>query len=431
MKILLSAYECEPNRGREQGRGWNCALELAKLGHDVWVLTPSKNKDYIAPVLDSLSLSNLIFVYLDDSALIRRYLTNKTGTILRYFLWQWNACKTAKNLDREHDFDIVHHVTMGSLTGGSWLWQLNKPFVFGPAGGGQVAPSAFKKYFYGAWWTEAWRSLIVNHLIPLNPIIRSTFSRTKLVLAANRDTITLAQRIGARRAELFFDAGLPEDYFPDEPPTRAPSDSLRLFWVARMYPRKALRLALEAVAKVDPSIPVKLTIAGGGTQEHYLPAWIEELGLDDRIKRVGFLSWDAVKEEYLKQDVLLFTSLRDTGGAQLLEAMALGLPIISLDHHGAGDHIPDKAGIKVPVINPDETLNQLTQAIEYLYQNSEERIAMGRVGFEYAKTQTWPRKVQKISQFYDELVSHHESTEASDCSDSNSSDQALLLQQQR
>ena len=198
MKILLSAYECEPNRGREQGRGWNCALELAKLGHHVWVLTPSKNRDYIDPVLASLPFQNLTFIYLDDSDIIRRYLTNKTGTILRYFLWQWHAREIAKDLDREHDFDIVHHVTMGSLTGGSWLWQLNKPFVFGPAGGGQVAPSAFKKYFYGAWWTEAWRSLIVNRLIPLNPIIRGTFSRTKLVLAANRDTITLAHKIGAQ-----------------------------------------------------------------------------------------------------------------------------------------------------------------------------------------------------------------------------------------
>ena len=204
-----------------------------------------------------------------------------------------------------------------------------------------------------------------------------------------------------------------------------------MFWVARMFPRKALRIALEAVAGVDSSIPIKLTIAGGGTQEHDLPVWLQELGLENRVECVGFLSWDAVKEEYLKQDVLLFTSLRDTGGAQLLEAMALGLPIIALNHHGAGDHIPAKAGIKVPVIDPDETVAQLTEAIEYLYQNSDERLVMGRVGFEYAKTQTWPKKVQKISQFYDELVAHHQSTKTSGGSDSKSSDQSLLLQQQR
>jgi glycosyltransferase involved in cell wall biosynthesis len=417
MKILLSAYECEPNRGREQGRGWNCALELAKLGHEVWVLTPSKNKEVVAPELERQALANLKFVYIDDSDLIRRYLTNKTGTILRYFLWQWKAYDIAKALDKVHDFAVVHHVTMGSLTGGSLLWKLGKPFVFGPAGGGQIAPAQFKSYFYDAWWTEACRSFIVNRLIPLNPLTRSTFRHTKLVLAANRDTIALAHRIGAPRADLFFDAGLPDDYFPDALPGRSPSAELRLFWVARMFPRKGLRLALEAVAGVEPSIPVKLTIAGGGTQEHDLPQWIDELGLGDRVTCLGFLDWDAVKAEYLKHDALLFTSLRDTGGAQLLEAMAQGLPIITLNHHGAGDHIPEGAGVKVAVTQPSDTRQALTHAIEYLYHYPNDRIEMGRCGFEYAKTQTWPKKVKKISDVYTELTAQdtvpHASTDTS------------------
>jgi hypothetical protein len=53
MRVLLSAYECEPNRGREQGRGWNCVLQLAKLGHEVWVLTPLRNQELIEPLFTS------------------------------------------------------------------------------------------------------------------------------------------------------------------------------------------------------------------------------------------------------------------------------------------------------------------------------------------------------------------------------------------
>ena len=49
MKILLSAYACQPNKGSEPGIGWNWATELVKLGHDVWVLTRSDNK----PVIDN------------------------------------------------------------------------------------------------------------------------------------------------------------------------------------------------------------------------------------------------------------------------------------------------------------------------------------------------------------------------------------------
>ena len=39
MRILVSAYACEPDAGSELGKGWNIALELARQGHDVTVLT--------------------------------------------------------------------------------------------------------------------------------------------------------------------------------------------------------------------------------------------------------------------------------------------------------------------------------------------------------------------------------------------------------
>ncbi|MGB7442806.1 MAG: glycosyltransferase [Coleofasciculaceae cyanobacterium] len=410
MRVLLSAYECEPNRGREQGRGWNCALQMARLGHEVWVLTPLRNQEMIEPVLTLESLPNLRFVYVKDSVLIRRYIKDKKGTILRYFLWQQQACKVALELDKEHNFDIVHHVTMGSLTGGSWLWRINKPFVFGPAGGGQVAPPAFKKYFLKGWKTEAIRSFIVKQLIPLNPFLVGTFSKTDLVLAANRDTVKLSQQLGTRRAELFFDAGLPEEYFPQQPPLReSTSPELRLLWVARMFPRKALLLALEGLGQVNRQVPFRLSIVGGGTQEASLPGWIKEFGLEGKVDFLGFLSWEEVKHQYLNNDVLLFTSLRDTGGAQLLEAMAQALPIITLNHHGAGDHVPEKAGIKLPVNQPQETVEALAKAVEYMHKNPEERLLMGKVGYEYAKTQTWTNKVQKISQLYEEVTQQKQS----------------------
>ena len=53
MKVLLSAYACEPNKGSEPGVGWNWAIEIARLGHKVWVLTRANNQ----PSIDSKYLS--------------------------------------------------------------------------------------------------------------------------------------------------------------------------------------------------------------------------------------------------------------------------------------------------------------------------------------------------------------------------------------
>ena len=51
MRLLLSAYACEPGRGSEPGVGWNWAIALAALGHDVWVLTRANNRDRIEQAL--------------------------------------------------------------------------------------------------------------------------------------------------------------------------------------------------------------------------------------------------------------------------------------------------------------------------------------------------------------------------------------------
>ena len=88
----------------------------------------------------------------------------------------------------------------------------------------------------------------------------------------------------------------------------------------------------------------------------------------------------------------------------LLEAMACGLPIITLNHQGAGDFVPDRAGIKVPVTEPTETVHALSQAIKYMYNHPELRLEMGSVSYEFAKTQTWTHKAFKMNEFYRELT---------------------------
>jgi len=66
MKVLMSAYACEPNKGSEPGIGWNWVLETARLGHEVWVLTRANNRANIETELAKLPpIKNLKFLYYD------------------------------------------------------------------------------------------------------------------------------------------------------------------------------------------------------------------------------------------------------------------------------------------------------------------------------------------------------------------------------
>ena len=46
MKLLISAYACEPGLGSEPGAGWNCVRQAARF-HEVWVLTRENNREPI------------------------------------------------------------------------------------------------------------------------------------------------------------------------------------------------------------------------------------------------------------------------------------------------------------------------------------------------------------------------------------------------
>ena len=146
-----------------------------------------------------------------------------------------------------------------------------------------------------------------------------------------------------------------------------------------------------------------MTIVGAGALSNYVPKWIQEFGLDNQVDYRGFLPWQEVKNAYLDSDIFFFTSLRDSCPAQLLEAMAHGLPVLTLDLHGVKKLVPDRAGIKVTVTNPQQTVNSLAQAIEYLYNNFEERLNMSKIGYDFAKTQSWSHKALKMSECYEKL----------------------------
>ena len=73
MKILICAYACIPDRGREEGRVWNFPWQLAQLGHEVWVMTPVDNLVKIEQVLASQPQPNLHVIPVAHPSWMSRY----------------------------------------------------------------------------------------------------------------------------------------------------------------------------------------------------------------------------------------------------------------------------------------------------------------------------------------------------------------------
>lgn len=399
--VLLSCYACAPGTGTEPGVGWATAWYLSQAGYRVTVMTRMGNRAAIEEerTRQDDGWPTLAFHYLDLPHPLRG-LREASGP--HYLLWQIRALFAARRLIRRQRFDIIHHVTYASLQGSSWLWMLGLPFIFGPAGGAQTAPPQAERYFGSAWTGERRRSLFTS-LLPYSPLHRLLARRSAVMLAANTQTAQVMRRLGARNVQLMLDSGLPDDMLSAGSPARGLSGPLRILWVGRLLKRKAIRLALDAVSRLD--VPFHLTVVGDGTDADALSGWLRERKLEERVTVTGRIPWQQVMTLYREHDVFLFTSLRDSFGTQLLEAASQGLPIVCLDHHGAGDFLPASAAIKVPLGAADALATDLASALGHFARLSPaDREAMGEAGLSFARAHRWVTKTAGYRRLYSELT---------------------------
>jgi glycosyltransferase involved in cell wall biosynthesis len=411
MRILLSAYACRPNAGSEPGVGWNWATHLAARGIDVHVLVAKRNREPIEAGLKDNPVANLHFTYV---AVPHEWAEKSEA--LHYVCWQIAALKAARELARKFEFQLAHHVTYASVHVPSPLWRLGIPVVFGPIGGGQTAPPSMLQYFGAEKSRERLRTSLTKAL-RLSPLHRQWLKRMSVILAANSDTFNLVRALGCKNVSLMCDTAIPSSYFAEgSRKLQEQGGSLRLLWVGQMRTRKALPLALDALKEVQRD--VTLTIAGDGMAPEAVHQMIRDRSLQHRVFWKGSrLTHTELRKTYEEHDAMLFTSLRDSFGSQLLEALAMGLPIITLDLHGAHDWVPDCASLKVPVGCPEATIRNLAGAIEeYALLSPVSRNQMSLHAWNFAKTHTWAARAEWCQRLYQEILAGAPSVESASAS---------------
>src|ERR1039458_2632356 len=87
LRVLLSAYACEPGRGSEPAVGWNWVPHIAKR-HDVWVITRANNRSPIEKALGKPAPENVHWIYFDLPPWARFWKKRERGLHLYYWLWQ-------------------------------------------------------------------------------------------------------------------------------------------------------------------------------------------------------------------------------------------------------------------------------------------------------------------------------------------------------
>ncbi|MEX2493377.1 MAG: glycosyltransferase [Nitrospirales bacterium] len=154
----------------------------------------------------------------------------------------------------------------------------------------------------------------------------------------------------------------------------------RIVTIARLVKEKGLRFGIEAVALLKHSLPevsIEYTIIGEGPLRGELESLVKKLNLEEVVSFRGAMEQKDIVQELLRSQLFLFPSIAEALPVSLMEAQAIGLPVVATQVGSADQIVAEgKSGFLVPSGNSA----LLAEKCTYLLKNPEKCEEMGRCG---------------------------------------------------
>jgi phosphatidylinositol alpha-mannosyltransferase len=266
---------------------------------------------------------------------------------------------------------------------------------------GMLAVKAARVPVVGTFHANLARSLAVSLG---KPLLRRTFDRLDARIAVSPSARDTWQRwFGG--SMVVIPNGVGEEFFskPEPLPGYRDGDPTILF-VGRMEPRKGLVYLVRAFLRLKPSFPrLRLLVVGrgDGKQQEKLMAMVPPRLRTD-VSFVGAVPQEDLPSYFASADVFCAPSLGgESFGIVLVEAMAIGLPVVCSDIGGYRDLVrDDHEGLLVPPRDPEA----LAAALGALLDNPARRAALGEVARESATRYAWDVVAGQVAEVYQGVV---------------------------
>jgi glycosyltransferase involved in cell wall biosynthesis len=222
-------------------------------------------------------------------------------------------------------------------------------------------------------------------------------------MAANEEVADDIARHGGVRPQVLLETGVGEVRRTPRP-IRDPREPLKILWSGRLRSWKGLPLLLRALAALPAECRYTLRVLGQGISQERWERLAERLGIDGNIEWAGWPGYREQLPHYDWADVFAFTSLRDTSGTGLLEAIAAGAPIVGLDHQGVADVMTDDCAIRVPTTSAAVATAGFRDAIAKLAGDAQELDRLSRGALVRAAHYQWDRQWDVMREIYHQAL---------------------------
>lgn len=421
LRVLLVVEQCNPDWASVPLEGYQYYRRLSQFA-DVELVTHIRNQPALSTRPEHQNVT-----YIEQSNVLARYYSRankltKPGRVnwpLRNALaypiyaefdrrvYQQYAARVARG-----DYDLVHWLTpmLPRYPASLSRSRRNVPFLLGPVNGGVPFPPGFQDVARQEFAQFNVLRAIGRYLIPG---YRQTYLSADRILAGSSYTLHLLRQLFptiSDRVQLFYENGIDASTLAPAPqPARG--DRVRLLFVGRLVPYKGADMLLAAIAQLVASEGanwrerLRLTIVGDGSERATLEERARQAGIETLVNFTGWVPQEKTVDYYRQADLFCFPSVREFGGAVVLEAMAAGLPCVVLRNGGIGEYVTEATGVRIEPRSRDYAIAQLAAAIAQLADDPQRREAMSAAAIARAREFAWENKAQALVEIYRELTS--------------------------
>ena len=368
--ILASVYAVNPYKGSEDGTGWNLLLQIARF-NKVIAITRENNRPAIEKYLGEHPLpemANIRFQYFDLPYWMRFWKRGGKNALLYYYLWQLALPRFVRR--QKLAFDITHNLNFHSDWMPSFLWGLDKPFVWGPVGHHPQIPAQFLAPVYGQkkWLHDRIRWTAKNIFWRLDPFLHQTRKKAAAIIAVNSD-VNKHLRVHPRKLVL-----MPAVATNDMLESRSKQEGFQIISVGRFVALKGFDIVIRSFAaffrrlNTSEKRTVRLVIVGNGPELDLMQSLIAREGLSEHVEIILWIERAAIRQRYSDSTAFFFPS-HEGAGMVVPEALSCGLPVICFDNAGPGEFITRDCGRKIPYLGYDEAVEAFADALEELFRD--------------------------------------------------------------
>lgn len=403
--ILATAYAINPNKGSEDGMGWNFLLQIARFNNVVAVTRENNRAPIEAYMRENPSelYDRIRILYFDTPYWMRFWKKGGRGAMLYYLLWQRMVVPFIRKSGVQ--VDVVHNLNFHNDWSPSFLWKLNKPFVWGPIGHHPLIPSQYLTMYS---LTERLKDRLTwavkRFFWAASPALRRTVKHADRIWSMNGSVNAL---LGLDKKKERVCPSVATQDFGWKEELNTPIFSMMS--VGRLVPLKGFDLTIRAFATFYRGLSdadrskVRLSIVGSGPESGRLKHLAEEEGVKDAVIFIEWIDRSDVLEMFKNASAFLFPS-HEGAGMVVPEALSFGVPVITLDNDGPGGFITPECGIAVPHGTYSETVAGLAKGIDTLFKNPSEHHAMRQAArTHFIDRFHWDRRGELLNTLYSEL----------------------------